>query len=91
MVAVLLLALMQDDEELTLKSLSVIFVGYNEHQYVERTLNSLYATTRGTLEVIVYDDGSWPPLWNATFRSLSQRASTPRNFAAQLSDVLFFS
>jgi len=45
-------------------TMSVVMAAHNEHQYMKRTLQSIYERTPASilLEIIVVDDGSSPPL-----------------------------
>lgn len=47
-----------------IETISVVITAHNEHQYMERTLNSILDTTPEDIlmEIIVIDDGSDPPL-----------------------------
>lgn len=45
-------------------TMSVVMAAHNEHQYMKRTLQSIYERTPASIlkEIIVVDDGSTPPL-----------------------------
>lgn len=47
-----------------IQTMSVVMAAHNEHQYMKRTLQSLYERTPAYIlkEIIVIDDGSSPPL-----------------------------
>jgi len=47
-----------------IESMSIVMAAHNEHVYMERTLNSIYAATPHSIikEIIVVDDGSDPPI-----------------------------
>mmetsp|Transcript_33504 Transcript_33504/g.77875 ORF Transcript_33504/g.77875 Transcript_33504/m.77875 type:complete len:544 (-) Transcript_33504:168-1799(-) len=47
-----------------IETMSVVIAAHNEHQYMKRTLDSIYGSTPATVlkEIIVVDDASDPPL-----------------------------
>lgn len=47
-----------------IKTMSVVMAAHNEHEYMKRTLQSIYDRTPSSIlkEIIVVDDGSSPPL-----------------------------
>jgi len=57
-----------EDEKPTIRTASVILAAHNEHQYLERTIDSIIAESdpKELVEIIIVDDASEPPLEEIT-------------------------